>query len=128
MPRGKQHSDATKAAVIAALLAGQGVTEVATHYNVDKSLVSRWKAGITPEQRQRIATKKQADFGDLLATYLQETLATLTAQAVFFRNETWLNKQPAADVAVLHGVCADKAIRLLEAIERANAEGGESPA
>lgn len=118
----KACSPETKAAVLAALLAGQGVNEVATQYHIDKATVSRWKKTIPSEQLQQVATKKAEDFGDLLANYLRETLTTLTAQAVYFRDETWLSKQPAADVAVLHGVQTDKAIRLLEAIERANAE------
>lgn len=118
----KKINQETKAAVLAALLAGQGVNEIATQYRIDKATVSRWKKAIPGDQLQQIATKKAEDFGDLLAGYLRETLTTLKAQAIYFRNETWLSKQPAAEVAVLHGVQADKAVRLLEAIERANSE------
>lgn len=124
MARGKRTDDNVRAAVMAALLAGQGVGEVATQFKLDKSLVSRIKASLPVEKLQQVATKKENDFGEMLGEYLTETLTTLTAQAVFFRNEAWLNKQPAAELATLHGVQADKTIRLLEAIERAN--GGES--
>jgi transposase-like protein len=118
--RGKETSPEVRAAVTAALLAGQGVCEVATQFNLDKSIVSRIRAALGSDQLQRLATKKQIDFGELLAGYLEETIITLQAQAKFFRDETWLSKQPASDLAILHGVAADKAIRLLEAIERAN--------
>ena len=110
---------------MAALLAGQGVCEVATQFNLDKSIVSRIKASIAPDQLQRLATKKEMDFGTLLAGYLEETIITLREQAKFFRNEEWLSGQSAADLGLLHGIQCDKAIRLLEAIERANSQGAE---
>lgn len=110
-----------RASVMAALLAGQGVSEVAEQFQVSKATVSRIKASIAPDLLKQLETKKQEDFGDLLADYLRETITTLSAQARHFRNETWLLRQPAADLAVLHGVQTDKALRLLEAIERANA-------
>jgi len=112
---------------MAALMAGQSVCEVATEFNIDKSIVSRIKSRLSPDELHRVATKKQTDFGDLLAGYLEETIITLQAQAKFFRDETWLKQQPASDLAILHGVQTDKAIRLLEAIERANGVEEEEP-
>lgn len=123
MARGKAHSDETKAAVMAALLAGQGVTEVATKYSLDPSVVSRWRKLIPTVQLQEVATKKEDEFGDLLAGYLRETIITLSAQARHFRDADWLKDQDAGALAVLHGVQTDKAIRLLEAAERANNGG-----
>lgn len=105
---------------MAALLAGQSVDEVAKEYNLPQQTVSEWKSQIDPAKFGELRLKKEIDFGGLLAGYLEETITTLQAQARFFRNETWLQQQPASDLAVLHGVQADKAIRLLEAIERAN--------
>jgi hypothetical protein len=120
MARGKQTTAELRAAVIAALLAGQGVTEVASRFKLDKSVVSRIKATIPPDQLQQLATKKGEEFGELLADYLRETIITLREQAKYFRTKEWLKLQSASEAAVLHGVCADKALRLLEAIERAN--------
>lgn len=105
---------------MAALLTGQGVTETATRFNVSHATVSRLKARLSGETLNEIEQKKRTDFGELLAEYLAETITTLSAQARFFRNETWLKQQSAADLAMLHGVTCDKAIRLLEAIERAH--------
>jgi transposase-like protein len=119
MARGKAHSEETKAAVLAALLTGQGVNEVARQYELDSSVVSRWKKQLPAEQLQQVATEKRDEFGDLLAGYLRTNLVTLQVQSEFFRNEEWLKKQPASDLAVLHGVVTDKTIRLLEAAERA---------
>lgn len=118
--RENTYSKETKAAVLAALLAGQGVGEVAKEYKIPKQTVSRWQSELSPDQLGQIGTKRAEVIEELLATYLRETLTTLIAQSRFFRNEKWLTTQPASDLAVLHGVQTDKAIRLLEAIERAN--------
>ena len=107
--------------MIAALLAGQGVEEVAGQYNLPKSTVGTWKKEIDQEHFEQLRTKKGERFADLLSNYLDETLMTLASQAIFFRNVPWLKKQSASELAVLHGVQSDKALRLLEAIERANA-------
>jgi hypothetical protein len=40
----------------------------------------------------------------------------LQIQAEAFSDKQWLAKQDASDVAVLHGVMTDKAVRLLEAM------------
>lgn len=113
------HSEEVRAAVIAALLAGQGVSETADQYKLPKQTVANWKKTLTPEQMGQIKTKKGERFGDLVGTYLEETLNTLAVQVRHFRDPAWLAKQPADGLAVLHGVCTDKAIRLLEAAERA---------
>jgi hypothetical protein len=118
----KAKDDGTRAAIMAALMTGQGVTEVSKAFQVSKATVSRLKASLSEEHLKQLETKKEHDFGELLAGYLRETIVTLTAQARTFRNEDWLKKQPAGELAVLHGVQTDKAIRLLEAIEQANAE------
>jgi hypothetical protein len=104
---------------MAALLAGQGVNEVATEYHLDPSVVSRWRKSIPADQLQQVATKKEHDFGQLVGNYLGSLLATLQVQADFFSDPEWLARQKADQLAVLHGVCADKGIRLLEAAERA---------
>jgi hypothetical protein len=120
MARGRETCPEVQAAVMAALLAGQGVCEVAEQFKIDKSVVSRIKGRIPRDKLQQLATKKGEDFESLIETYLREILITLATQAKFFRNETWMEKQPAAELATLHGVQADKAFRLFEAIEQAH--------
>ncbi len=119
--KGKQKDDHTRAAVLAALLAGQRVSEVASEFKLPHSTVSRWKKSLSPDKLDEVGRKKEEDFNGLIGAYLKETLTTLRAQTKFFRNETWLKKQTATELAVLHGVQADKAFSLLEAIERAAA-------
>jgi len=124
--RGKRHSDEIRAQVIAALLAGQGVMEVASQYNLDASIVSRWKNGIGSQDLQVIATKKSDQIEQLLFNYLTANLAALEAQAIVVSESSYVKQQPADSLAVLHGVMADKAIRLLEAVQRAR-EAAQQP-
>lgn len=118
MPRGKAHSEQVRAAVMAALLAGQSVSEVAADYKIDRSLVSRWKQQIPADRMHQVALKKQHDFGELLSEYLATLLTTLKVQAEVAGDPDYIRKQPAAELATLHGVMADKGIRLLEAASR----------
>ena len=115
----RNYSDETRAAVMAALLAGQSISAAAKEYNIPKGTVSDWKrkaeqetegVGASPTQKEEI--------GDLLLDYIQTSLKTLKAQVEHFGDKTWLNTQDAGSLAVLHGVQTDKAIRLLEALTR----------
>jgi transposase-like protein len=114
--KGKKHSDEVQAQVMAALLAGQGVSEIAREYNLDKSVVSRIKSSSNLQQLQ---PKKGEEIETLLFDYLRTTLDTLKNQAEIVGEREYVSKQPAGELAVLHGVMADKAVRLLEAAERA---------
>lgn len=113
MARGKAHSPELRAQVLAALMAGQGVSEVAKQYGLDKGLVSRWRS------LQPVATKTDPDLEDLIGEYLRETLITLAVQQRHFRDPEWLAQQSASELGVLHGISVDKAIRILGAAERA---------
>ena len=94
--------------MMAALLAGQGVSELANQYNLPSSTVSRWK--------REAGGAVTADIGELLLAYLQENLKTLKEQAVVFRDVEWLKGQDASSLGVLHGILTDKAVRLLESL------------
>ena len=123
-----EYSNEVKAAVMAALLEGQSISAVAKQYDIPKGTVSGWKqkaltpvadGGVVPD-----ATQKRQAIGDLLIGYLETMLRTLTVQAKHFGDVDWLKDQNANELAVLHGVATDKAIRLLEALAPSN-EGGE---
>lgn len=111
----RAHNPETRAAAIAALLAGQSITEVARTYDLPEGTVKSWKRqGINDPSPKK-------EIGDLVLEYLQENLITLRIQAEVFRDETWLKRQSAESAAVLHGVMTDKAVRLLEALSKNNA-------
>lgn len=102
---------------MSALMAGQSVDEVAGEYKLPESTIREWAKG---QSFAEVRAKKQRDFDQLVSTYLEEILVTLSVQARVTRDEAWIKKQPASELAVFHGVLADKGIRLLTA--RAAAE------
>ena len=106
----KHHDPEVRAAAMAALLAGQGVSMVAKEYQLPESTVSRWK------REARKDAGLSDDIGELLLGYLRENLQSLQAQVVAFRDPAWLKEQPAGELGVLHGILCDKSIRLLEAL------------
>jgi len=112
-----EYSDQIKAQALAALLAGQAPSVVARLYNIPVGTLKSWKSRqLRGESVATVATDVRERIGLLLLGYLEETLATLTIQQKAFRNEEWLYKQSAAEVATLHGISVDKAIRLLEGL------------
>ena len=119
------YSDETKAAVMAALLAGQSISAVAKEYKIPKGTVASWRTRELGDVTHTIATQKQFEIGELLLKYLVANLQALEAQAQLFKSHAWLAKQNASDAAVLHGVMTDKMVRLLEAM--ANASGDTNP-
>lgn len=112
---------------MASLLAGQGVCEIAAQYNLPESTVTEWKSTLSLEQFVEIRRKKGEKIERLLFSYLTQTLETLEAQAKVVSEREYIVKQPADSLAVLHGVMADKSIRLLEAIERARIPAKPEP-
>lgn len=113
----KEYDEATKAAVMAALLTGQSVAEIAAQYNINPSTIKSWKSRqLNGESVAIVATEKKEEIGDLLFDYLQTMLKSLKVQAEHFGDKDWLSRQSADALAVLHGVSVDKAIRLLEAL------------
>lgn len=119
--RGKKHSDEVQAQVMAALLAGQGVGEIAAQYNIPDSTVSDLRKRAEAEFGELRKQNKGQIIENLLFEYLTSTLQTLKNQSEIAGEREYIFKQPAGEFAVLHGVMADKSIRLLEAIHRANA-------
>jgi transposase-like protein len=119
-----QYSDETKAACLAALLAGQSVGEVAAAYSVPSATLRSWKSRLGPDGQGApalVSEDARGRIGDLLLGYLGDLIGTLRKQLVVFGDTEWLKKQSAGEMAVLHGVCVDKTVRLLEALEA----GGE---
>lgn len=110
----RSYSDEQKAAVMAALLAGQSVSQVAKEYKIPEGTVKAWSS--RTDRAQPVATPKKAEIGELLVEYLRENLTTLRAQSEAFRDPVWLREQGASELAVLHGVLTDKTVRLLEAM------------
>lgn len=115
-------SQEIKASVMSALMTGQSINSVAREYNLPKSTVSRWKnEGVSQNGTQK------KEIGTLLLEYLTANLIALREQLIVFSDQTWLKKNSAENLAVLHGVMTDKAIRLLEAMSKLGGDDENSP-
>lgn len=112
--RGRRHSDETRAAVIAALLAGQGVNQVADKFGLDSGMVSRWKQSVPAEIWDGIKEQKKERLVDLVEAHLMASLKASTKVAEQAHNDKWRDQQSAENLAVFYGVLSDKAFRLIE--------------
>jgi hypothetical protein len=119
----QSYDDSTKAAVMAALLAGQAVSAVAKEYNIPPATIRTWKSAA--KLGQAVGQEQRYEIGDMLLSYLREILNALRLQAIQFGKEDWLHTQNAADLAVLHGVATDKAIRIIEALAGDSKDSGQ---
>jgi len=127
MTRGR-YSEEVHAACVAALLAGQDITAVAGEYNVPEPTLRSWKHRARRDGADPIVPETdRTEIGQLLIAYMKDVIAAMRKQTVVFGDEEYLRKQPAGELAVLHGVIADKTVRLLEALE-AGAEANEDAA
>lgn len=140
MSEKSSYGDEVKAAVFAALLAGQSVSEVARTYNIPEGTIKSWRKrnGITQMQRDLIGDALDAtedatgatvapesatikkQIGDELLKLVALNIHALQAQAEVFTDKEWLKKQDASALAVLNGVGHDKLFRILEAFDRSD--------
>ncbi len=113
----RTYTQQQKSEVLAAILTGSSLLSVAEETGIPYSTIQRWsvteprKLGIV----EHVEDEKE-ELGALVTEYIRESLRTLTVQARQFASPDWLQKQSANDVAILHGVMADKTIRVLSAI------------
>ena len=120
----REKSEEIRASVMAALLTGQSVSQVAEQFNLGKATVSRWRKTLRSETLEQIGTEKRESLEGLLIDYVITNLKTLKAQSEIVRDPDYIKKQSASEIAVLHGVLADKSIRILSALEAVEEESG----
>lgn len=120
-----------KAQVMAALLAGQSISELAKAYNIPPGTIRAWKfraKDATATVLRQDATQKKST-AELVRGCLEAILGAVKKIAETVQNEEYIERQSASEVAVLLGVLSDKGFRILEAAERANSEAAsQSPA
>ena len=116
MPSGIAHSEETRSAVLAALVAGESPRYVSRRFSVSRTTVLTWRdqAGIgttpvRPETREAL--------NDRVIALLDQILATLRAQAAAFDDPAWLKGHTPAEAGTLWGILADKAIYLGATLE-----------
>ena len=117
--RGRKHSDEKRAEALAALMEGQGITEVARKYKLPTSTVQDIKNSIDGEEFAKVRIKKQEQLAELIEGHLEASLTAATNIARQTNNAEWLTKQDADKLGVFYGIVTDKAVRILEAAEQA---------
>ena len=115
--RGRKHSDQVRSEALAALLAGQNITEVAAKYKLPKSTVMDIKRHIDSEDFAQVRIKKAEQLAALIEGHLQASLEAAANIAKQAKNAEWLNKQDADKLGVFYGILTDKSVRILEAAE-----------
>lgn len=122
--------DEVRAAALADLVF-MAPAAVAAKYGLKPATVRQWKSLERPtelalsEVDPSVITLKKQRIGALMMEYLEASLNALAAQAYVTSDPNYIVKQPADQLAILHGVIADKSIRLVEALHRS--EGGDTP-
>jgi transposase-like protein len=92
-----------------------GSSATASKYGIPRSTLMTWQQQFNIVHNPAL---KRDHIGALVAAYLEANLQALTSQAYVVSQPEYIERQPAEGVAILHGVMADKSIRLLEAISR----------
>jgi hypothetical protein len=133
----REENGPTKAMVLAELATGDSISAVAKRHNINKGTVSRWNrevptlvptAPVAVVAQPDATQKRRREIGEQLYDYMQTSVETLTAQLRLFGTVDWLQKQPAGELATLHGVVADKTARLLAAYQRGIESGDDEAA
>jgi len=127
----REYTPEVKAAVMAALLAGQSISSVAREYQIPKGTVKGWQTQAgnplgmlqNPAGVATVATQnKQEEILQLMLDLVIAQLKSQIALADHSGDKKWLTIQDASAVAMLLGVSNDKVFRLLEAMGRDGAE------
>lgn len=125
----KKYDPEVKAAVLAALLTGQSVNSVAKEYKIPKGTVSTWakREEDTLNQIRKDAVDEANggagnEVGRLLLSYLEANLRSLKNQVEVMGEKEYVRGQSIENVALAHGIQVDKAVRLIEALNRAESE------
>lgn len=112
------HSDETKAAVMAALLAGQSVTQVAATYRLPSGTVKSWRRQMVASVSTTPTAQAQRErVGDLVLASL-EAMLTAVREIIerVSQDPQWIREQGASELGIFIGILTDKAVRILEAL------------
>lgn len=107
--------DEVKAAVMAALLSGQGVSAVARAYGIPKQTVSEWRRSIADKTGQ--SGQEKPTLGAMVEALLREALDAAREGMAQVHDAEWRKRATAAELGTFVGIVCDKAVRLLEALE-----------
>lgn len=111
--------DEIKAAALADLVF-MSSGAVAAKYGLKASTIRQWnhrdEHPLAIPDVTHVTLKKQRVVA-LMLEYLEANLNAQIAQAYVAADPTYINRQPASELAILHGVLSDKSFRLVEALQ-----------
>ena len=122
----RRYTDDFKAEVMAALLAGQSIREVAEDYDVPRGTVGGWSAKLRDAGVPNVSDSKKEEIGDLLLEMVREQIQAAIAMLKHFQDKSWLRDQDAAEMAVLYGVNDDKLQRILSRLSQGEEDAAGS--
>jgi hypothetical protein len=105
MPRGVAHPPELRAQVVAAVLAGSSIAQVAREFGLNKSLVATW---MERGEVRTVRTEKKTDLQLLIVHYLDVGFRAMISQAEVFADPDYCRSQDADKLAIAHGVLGDK--------------------
>lgn len=118
-------SQVKRAQIIASLLTGESCATVAREHAVSTRTVQRFKRALTRDQQRRIENARvenkqhqESEISRLVKQHLTGNLEAGRNLANATKDANWLSQQSAGDLAILYGVLADKAFRILEVTEQ----------
>lgn len=117
----RPHSDATKAAVAAQILAGNSGRYVEEQTGVPRTTVRR----ATALMAERAGAEKRKQIGDLLLELVAETVEGGIAAARLLSDPAYIKGHSPSEVAILSGTLMDKAFLILAAAERYQLGAGD---
>lgn len=121
----REYSPEVKASVMAALIAGQSLRQVARETGIPKGTIEHWGneakrlAGVST-----VSDSKKEQIQELLIDLFIAKIQSQISLAEHAGDKTWLKKQDASAVAMLLGVSDDKLIRMLEKYESNGPDAG----
>ena len=119
----REYTPEVKAAVMAALLAGQSASSIAKEFGIPRGTVISWQARKAQPIIEGVASdasvasqKKQDQINELVLDLLIAQLQSQISMAQHAGDKRWLTLQEASAVAMLMGVGNDKVFRMLQAL------------
>lgn len=116
-----------RAKVISDIRSGDSNTVIAERYDIPLGTVKAWRHDVGVVSPTRIQPDKTEELSQLVADYLASGLRALRAQSELASDRVWLEKQNSADLAIFHGVLADKLVRILSALRSTSEEAAAVP-
>lgn len=105
----------TKAAALAAVLGGESLSSVSRRMGIGRNTLIRWRTEYGADGAA-IAQEKKEAIGQQLYGLLEDYIAYLRFEIRAVQDTAWIRKQRAHELAIYHGVVADKSVRLASAL------------